>query len=84
MNYPVEFKNKAKRLYPTWNDLHKMLDAGQTFAGRYLDDASSSTMSLNDILSAKSLDDLQNKARIEMEKNKLYIEWCELYHQQFG
>ena len=83
MDYPEEFKKKAKRLYPKWNKLHEMLDSNQTFVGRYLDDGRSSTMSLNKILSAKSLDELQNEARVELERNQLYIEWCELYHEQF-
>ena len=47
------------------------------FLGRYLDDSSSTGMSIDKILLAVSLDELQKEARIMKRKVILYQKWCE-------
>lgn len=36
LNYPMDFINKAKALYPYWKNLHEALDDGSTSVGQYL------------------------------------------------
>ena len=81
MYYPESFKVKCKELYPTWDSLHRLLEQGNSFAGRYLDDARYSGVSLDEILNATSLDDLKQKARLGRAKEQLYAEWCDLYEK---
>jgi hypothetical protein len=82
MQYPKEFVEKAKRIYPNWNRLHELLDNGSQFVGRMLyDSQSSGTVPLVMILNAKSLEELQEYARNEQEKSSLYVEWNLIYEQ---
>ena len=39
MKYPQEFIDRCKKAYPNWEKLHEMLESGNDFAGRYLDDS---------------------------------------------
>jgi len=84
MNYPEDFKKEVKELYPGFPEIHKLLDNGGTFLGRYLDDSSSSSISIKDILDVTNLKDLQERARKMQRKVKLYIKWCQLYDKQFN
>jgi len=84
LKYSQEFKDKCKRLFPDWDDLHSRVEQGQTIVGRYLDDASNSSISTKTILGAKSLLELQGLAEMEKEKTELYSEWCELYRKETG
>jgi hypothetical protein len=81
MIYPKEFIEKCKKLYPDWTKLHWMLDEGNTFVGRYLDDSSSTSIHINTVLFANSLDELKLKAQDMKEKLNLYKEWCEIYKE---
>lgn len=82
MFYPEDFKTRVKNAYPNWEGLHRRLDSGDCFVGRFLDDSSSTTISLDTVLAATSLEELQNKAKAEQEKVELYKEWSKLYHEQ--
>lgn len=82
MFYPEDFKTRVKNAYPNWEELHRRLDSGDYFVGCYLDDSSSSAISLATVLAATSLEELQNKAKAEQEKVELYNEWCKLYREQ--
>jgi hypothetical protein len=84
MKYPQEFIGRCKAVYPTWTELHVRLERGDTFAGRYLDDARHAAgVSTNEVLSATSLEEVQAQARLADEKTALYVEWGRLYDEQF-
>ena len=82
MFYPEDFKNRVKKVYPHWDELHRRLDSGDVFVGRYLYDNSPTGLSLNTILTATSLEELQEQAKIAQEKVALYHDWCTLYNEQ--
>lgn len=82
MEYPKEFIEKCKAEYPELTNLHELLNSGNLFAGRYLDDSCSTSIPIQTILEAKSLNELQKKAKIQERRVALYVEWCELYRNQ--
>lgn len=85
MKYPDEFIAKCKIMYPSWNNLHRHLDAGSTIAGRLIDDdCHSSAVENNDILTATSLQGLQDKALQYKRKVDLFEEWVSIIRNQAG
>lgn len=73
MLFKEDFLKEIKDLYPLWTDLHEAITHGSLgIIGRYLDDGESGTFHYTEILEAKSLEELQNKARIKERKIKLY------------
>lgn len=83
MFYPTDFKNRVKKTYPNWDELHRGLDNGDVFVGRYLNDSSyPASISLNTILAATSLEELQEMAKVLQAKVDLYNEWSQLYNEQ--
>jgi hypothetical protein len=76
MAYTQELINEVKELYPNSPEMHKLADSGNAFLGRYLDDSCDSGISLNEILLATNLDELQKKARQMKRKVELYHKWC--------
>lgn len=82
INYPKEFKEKCKKVYPNWTKLHSALEQGREIVGRYLDDSRYGTISIDEILTAKSLESLQSKALKIQEKSNLYSEWDRIYNSQ--
>ena len=82
LQYPKEFIEKAKRIYPNWTHLHELLDKGSPFVHRLLYDAQpSGNISIARVLNAESLEELQEFARLEEEKTALYIEWTKVYDE---
>ena len=75
MAYTQELINEVKELYPNSPEMHKLAESGAAFLGRYLDDSCKSGISLNEILLATSLDELQKKARQMKRKVELYKKW---------
>ena len=79
MQYPKEFVEKCKAIYPDWKELHEGLANGSDFVGRYLDDSRYGVISTNEILKATSLEELQAKAHRAKAKEEIYGEWGTLY-----
>lgn len=76
MEYPKNFVEKAKRLYHNWQKLHELLDKGSPFVHSLLYKARpNGTISFARVLNAESLEELQEYARTEIEKEELYLEW---------
>lgn len=76
MEYPKHFVDKAKRLYPNWQKLHELLDKGSPFVHSLLYEARpDGHVSLARVLNAETLEELQEYARAEIEKEELYLEW---------
>lgn len=71
--YTQQFKERVRELYGSQFD--EMLDNGDAFLGRYLDDSSSGGFPIDDILLATSLDKLQKQARIMKMKRELYADY---------
>lgn len=82
MNYPQDFIDEVKAVYPDWADAHKMAANGNAFLGRLLDDASCDSITVKEILEATSLDELKKKALILKRKFSLYQWWGRLYDQR--
>jgi hypothetical protein len=82
VKYPQQFVDRCKKVYPNFPALHNALDTGNVFAGRYLDDSRSMGIRYDEILSAKSLDDLKAMAAREKQKEALYREWWDYYEAQ--
>ena len=74
MVFPKEFKEKVKRVYPGWETIQTFLDDDSELACRQLFDKCVSGISVDTILRASSLEELQNLARREKEKWALYRE----------
>ena len=84
--YPANFVERVKAEYPNWPDLHKALDSGNQFAGRYLDDSSQGGISPSEVV--KMIDsgrvlELRNKADQLIRRQKLYSDWGKLVRSMF-
>lgn len=82
MIYPEDFKTRVKKAYLNQEKLYQALDSGNVIVGRYLCKAVLPGISPDMILTATSLEVLQNQARIIKERTELYREWQKLYHAQ--
>lgn len=77
MAYTRELISEVKELYPNDHKMHELAENGNVFLGRYLDDSCSSSINIDTILLATSLEEIQQKARLMKRKVQLYSKWCE-------
>ncbi len=82
MFYPENFKKRVKEVYPDWEELHQALERGDRSVGSCLDSSELTGISLNAILEATSLEELQKQARAQQEQIELYGEWVRLFKKQ--
>lgn len=85
MRYPKEFVAKVKAEFPDWTELHKKLDEGNAFVGRYLDDNSNFDMKAADIVKAFNegrQDEVKKAAEQCVRRQELYAEWGEIAKYQ--
>jgi hypothetical protein len=83
MRYPKSFKEDVRKAYPPNHvELHRALESNSVILGRHLNDSSLSEISPEMIMEATSLQELQAKAKLQLEKIRLYSEWCKLYQNQ--
>jgi hypothetical protein len=75
--YTQELIREVKELYPDSPEMHRLAESGNAFLGRYLDDSSSGGFSVDKILLATSLEELQREARVDKRKRELYGKWCD-------
>ena len=73
INYTEDFKRKVRSVYG--NSLDDYLNSNNPFLGRILDDSSYSSISIDKILTATSLESLQKEARELKIKRELYNEY---------
>jgi predicted component of type VI protein secretion system len=83
MKYPQEFVDKCKQVYPGWVELHRKLDSGDTFAGRYLDDARQGLQPLEEVISGMTPEEVALAVKQYHDRKECYIEWGKLYDTQF-
>lgn len=84
--YSAEFVNKAKAEYPNWTELHKALDSGNEFVGRYLDDSSQGGISPDEIvklIDQNKVQELRKKADQLIRRKKLYSDWYDIAQEMF-
>lgn len=81
MFYPREFIRKVKKAYPNWKEVHRKLDEGDASVSRHLYNGANRVFTIDEILAAKSLKELQEEARESKQRIKLYEEWCKLLHK---
>ena len=82
MHYSEDFKIKVKQIYPDdFCNLYSMLDNGNAFVGRILDDNSNDHITNEQILTL-SKSELRKLAKQYKAKRDIYEEWCELYQKQ--
>jgi len=74
--YTQDFIRRCKLEYPDWPNLHKLLDEGSVFVGRYLDDGGQETINPSDVLDDSKLPALKERAARIARRRKLYHEWC--------
>lgn len=77
MAYTKELIEEVRELYPDSPKMHELAESGHPILGRYLDDSSSGGISIDQILLATTLEELQTKARLLKRKVNLYKKWCE-------
>ena len=83
MKYPEDFKQRVKETYPSNPfGIFEMMDKGNVFVGRILDDSSCGTIRNQDILDAdtpEKVQALKDKAADYKQRRQLYSDWCKLY-----
>lgn len=84
MAYTKDLIDEVKELYPTSSEMIKHAENGSIWLGRYLDDSSPTSLPLEKILLATSLEELQKEARIAKRKVELYKKWCEQDPRKVG
>ena len=78
MVYSEEFKLEVKELYPNSFDIIRNLESNSYRLGDLLQYEIVS-FSAQEILNAKSLEDLQEKAKLIQKKQSIYNKWCKNY-----
>lgn len=77
MAYTKDLIDEVKALYPNQAEIIAEAESGNAFLGRHLDDGSTGGISVDTILLATSLDELQKAARLMKRKKQLYAKWHE-------
>lgn len=80
--YSADFVARVKKVFPDLDDLHKHLDSGSEWVGRYLDDARGFSMKPDEIVKAFEGGDQEKvleAAKRAKEINDLYKEWLKFY-----
>jgi hypothetical protein len=77
MAYSEKLIKEVKDAYPDYPRMHELAETGSAWLGRYLDDSSPRSISIDTVLKANSLEELQNLAKDYKKKLDLYAMWCE-------
>jgi hypothetical protein len=77
MAYSEKLIKEVKEAYPDYPRMHELAETGSAWLGRYLDDSSPRSISIDTVLKANSLEELQNLAKEYKKKLDLYAMWCE-------
>lgn len=75
--YTQDFIDEVIKLYPDYPKMHELAINGNAFLGRYLDDSGATSIHMDRILLATSLDELQKEARVLKAKRELYNKYWE-------
>jgi len=75
--YSQKLIKEVKECFPDYAKMHELADEGSVWLGRYLDDSSGGSVSLDAILTATNLEEIQDKARLIKRKVNCYKLWCD-------
>ncbi len=75
INYSHDFKSKLKLIFPKNHKIHGLVEANSYLVGEILDGQLQTTIHYRDILSAKTLEEIQFKAQILKDKYDLFKQW---------
>lgn len=85
MFYPKRFKEKVREAYPNNPALYEQLEKGSLSVGTFLyNNQLPTSVSFDTVLTATSLEELQEQVRHWELGNTLYSEWSDLYYEQVG
>lgn len=80
MIFPKEFKQKVEELFPNDEKINQILEAGNPVIGRYLEDTKNSNrVKDEDILKAKSLKALKERADKNMKIQDVLTDFWKLF-----
>jgi hypothetical protein len=83
--YPKEFIDELKRLFPSNSyGIFEKAEAGSDFIGRFLDDNHDFPDATNEILNAKTLIALQDKARRARDISLLYSTYWDIREGKYN
>jgi len=86
--YPEEFKKEARRLYPNWDRVHRLIDHGSQFIGDDLDLASrDGGIPAKLVIEVESMEDLgklKERAQRIVDKRNLYGWYCSIMGSRYG
>ena len=74
--YSEQLIKEVKECYPDYERIHQLADKGSVWLGRYLCDNIANGISIDRVLSAKTLQELQDQAMHEKRKQQCYEMWC--------
>lgn len=75
--YSEKLIKEVKECYPDYPKIHELAEEGSVWLGRYLDDSLSGGIPIDTILTALTLEELQDMARLAKRKINCYKMWCE-------
>lgn len=82
MKYSDELLKECLEAYPDWRELHDLIQTGNEFAGRLLDDAAHTVFPPEFLLEFKTIEDVHEWATIFIRKKKLYSQYLQEYRSQ--
>ncbi len=74
--YSEKLIKEVKECYPNSKKIQELADKGNVWLGRYLADNSVVGISLDRVLTALTLEELQTEAQIAKRKTDCYRMWC--------
>lgn len=77
MAYSQKLIDAVKQAYPDYDRINELAQQGSVWLGRYLDDSSPRSISIDTILNATSLEQLKQLAQQYRQKLDVYTMWCE-------
>jgi hypothetical protein len=86
INYPESFKNKCRKQYPQWTELHQCLNLNLYVVGMMLRSKCKDPSISNYIILTNSLENLRQMCEVSKAKFLLSFEWQDYipYNYQTG
>lgn len=81
MNYSKRFKKRVKRAFGDDSSIQQSLEKDDLLIGHLLQQNMQISFSIDDILNANSLEELQSLAKKENEKKLVFEEWKKIYQK---
>lgn len=84
MNCPEDFKQRCKEIYPGFDRLHLMIETGSRHVGLLLNGKAEEAEKLlcDIVVHANTLEEVKRAVTEIKSKQKLYLDWCNIYNSQ--